>query len=475
MNPHYDVVVIGSGPSGQKAAIQAAKGDRSVAICEQDREIGGSCVHHGTIPSKALRESALRWGEVHANDLTRPDVSIADLIGEVGHVVQGHDHYMTEQLIRNGVEIVRGRAAFIDPHRVCIQHPSGDEIEVSADNIVIATGSEPRHPPEVPIDHEFIFDSDSILSLAYLPRSLAVLGAGVIACEYASIFAVLGVEVTMIDRYPMPLGFLDGDLTARFVESFENCGGRFMGNANIAKIGFDGVSGVETTLDDGTVIASDKALCALGRVSRLSGLRIENSGVEVSERDLVVVNDFGQTCVPHIYAAGDVIGPPSLASASMEQGRRAARHILGLDMGRPSDWIPSGIYAVPELACVGLTEDQTREEYGHVLVGRSDFSEIARGHISRKQSGMLKLVASPDRIVRGVHIVGEQATDLVHIGQMGLLQGATLDTYVDNVFNFPTYAESYRVAALSATSQTANWHPGMVAGADQNVGDAARP
>jgi NAD(P) transhydrogenase len=456
---HYDIFVIGSGPAGQKAAVQAAKAGRTVAVCEQLKEVGGACVHHGTIPSKALRERAVDQAKAIArlqsmNIVDRgANLGVAALIGEMGEVVKAHDAYMTEQLQRNDIDVIHGRASFVDDKRVDVRHVNGKVDSFSADYFVIASGSKPRLLDHVPVDHEFIYDSDSVLSLAYLPQSMVVLGGGVIACEYASIFALLGVKVTLIDRYPMPLGFLDSDLTERFLASFERHGGTFIGNADVAAVKFDGISRVETHFSEGTVVKSDKVLCALGRVSQLEGLKVENAGVSVSDQQLVEVDEAGQTSVPHIYAVGDVVGPPSLASASMEQGRRAACAILGLDAGRQSEWIPTGIYAVPEMASVGLTETAAREVYGDVVVGFADFKEIARGLIANASDGLLKLVVSPDRVVRGIHIVGAQATDLIHIGQMGLIQNASVDVYVENVFNFPTYAESYRVAALQAAAK----------------------
>ena len=458
---HYDILVIGSGPAGQKAAVQAAKAGRKVAICEQLREVGGACVHHGTIPSKALRERAVEEFRVLerlkalGSEHEIPNVGLAALIGEMGEVVKAHDRYMAEQLRRNRIDVIHGRASFETDAILNVRYTNGKTEQFTADYFVIASGSKPRKLDNVPVDHEYIFDSDSILSLAYLPESMVVLGGGVIACEYASVFALLGVQVTLIDRFELPMGFLDSDLTDRFIASFSNRGGKFVGNTEIREVRFDGIAQVETELIDGTIIRSEKVLCALGRVSQLSGLKVENAGLKVNERQLIEVDKMGKTAVPHIYAAGDVIGPPSLASASMEQGRRAACDILGLNPGRQGDWIPTGIYAVPELACVGVSEVAARETFDEIVVGYAHFKEIARGHIAHSQEGMLKLVVSGDRMIRGVHIVGEQATELIHIGQMGLIQGATVDTFVENVFNFPTYAESYRVAALSAAAQLA--------------------
>ena len=461
MNKLYDAVVIGSGPAGQKAAIQLAKAGRQVAICERLREVGGACVHYGTIPSKALRERAEERAKVNARllELNLPEmdrsVGVAELIGEMSEVVSAHDQYMTEQLQRNGVEIVHGRAAFQDANSVSVLTTTGQQMLLQAKNFVICTGSKPRHPDHVAIDHEHVYDSDSILTLAYLPQTMVVLGGGVIACEYASIFAMLGVRVTLIDRYAKPLGFLDHDLTDAFVAAFELRGGDFLGEVDVVSCAFDGVSQVATTLADGTVIKSDKVLCAQGRVADLQNLNIERAGLAIDDRQLLSVDEHGRTSQPHIYAAGDVVGPPSLASSSMEQGRRAACHMLGKELGVIGDLLPSGIYSIPELSSVGLTEKQAREQYDGVVIGLADFREIARGHIANAQDGLLKLVVSADGVIRGVHVIGTHATDLVHIGQMGLLQGADVNTFIDNIFNFPTYAESYRVAAIHAAAKLA--------------------
>ena len=293
---------------------------------------------------------------------------------------------------------------------------------------MIATGSKPRKPDNVPIDHESIYDSDSILSLGYLPASLVVLGGGVIASEYASIFAVLGVEVTMIDRSATPLAFLEPEMIDGFLTAFDRHGGRFLGDAPLDES--NSTASVTCIRLEGWSRRQRQLLCALGRISQVDGLHVERAGVKVNDRQLVEVNAFGQTSAPHIYAAGDVIGPPSLASAAMEQGRRAACHMLGIDPGRQGDWMPSGIYSIPEIASVGLTSEHTRARHGATVVGLARFNEIARGHIARCPDGVLKMIASPDGVVRGIHIIGDNATDLVHIGQMGLIQSAAAETYV---------------------------------------------
>jgi NAD(P) transhydrogenase len=455
----YDLIVVGSGPAGQKAAVQAAKAGRRVALIEQLKQVGGACVHQGTIPSKALRERAVerrRFADRlkdYGLPWQAPVADVASLIGEMTDVIHHHDVYMAAQMQRNGIDVIHGRASFLSPSQMQVRFTDGRETQLSARYFVIATGSKPRRPGNVPIDHESIYDSDSILSLAYLPTSLVVLGGGVIASEYASIFALLGVDVTMIDRYATPLGFLEPEMIDGFLAAFERYGGRFVGNAVVERVEFDGISQVHTHLTDGRVVKSEKLLCALGRISQLDGLHAERAGVSVNDRQLVEVNGFGQTSVPHIYAAGDVIGPPSLASAAMEQGRRAACHMLGIDAGRQGEWLPSGIYCVPEIASVGLTSEQTRARFGSVVVGIARFDEIARGHIARCPDGVLKMLASSDGVVRGIHIIGDNATDLVHIGQMGLIHSVNVETYVENVFNFPTFAECYRVAALQIAGQ----------------------
>ena len=292
--------------------------------------------------------------------------------------------------------------------------------------------------------------------MTYLPASLTVLGAGVIASEYASIFAALGVRVTMIDHGPRPLAFLDPELTHTFVASFERTGGRFIGNAQVKTLAWDGLSQVVATLDDGATFASDKALFALGRVANVEGLELERAGLSANARGLIDVDAHGRTAVPHIYAVGDVIGPPSLASAAMEQGRRAARHALGLTLGAPTETIPLGIYTIPEMSSVGATEEQTIAREGRAVVGRARFDEIARGQIAAIPDGMVKLVASADgRLLRGVQIVGEGACELIHVGQIALLAGWEIDAFVENTFNFPTLAEAYRVAALDVVKRRA--------------------
>lgn len=455
----YDVIVIGSGPAGQKAAVQGAKSGQRVAIIERDSLFGGACVHRGTIPSKTLRENALRVKHMRKNvalvDFKLDEnTEMATLMDRLDDVLKAHDDFMRRQIDRNQIERIHGRASFVDNHTLNINHVGGETREITSHKIIIATGSHPRHPDTIPIDHEHLFDSDSILSMLYLPASLTVLGGGVIASEYASIFQALGVKVTMIDRYPTPLGFLDSDMTDRFVREFEVMGGTWLGNQQVKKVYWDGVRDVITECEDGTIVRSQKLLCAAGRLANVKELQLQNAGLMLNERGLISVDDQLCTVVDNIYAAGDVIGPPSLASASMEQGRRASCNALGVKIGDSSQLIPAGIYGVPELSSVGLTEQQAREKYGDVIVGKADFSEVARGQISGNTGGMLKLVSDPQGdAILGVMIVGESSTEVIHIGHMAMLCHAKVDIFIESTFNFPTLAEAYRIAALDIVAK----------------------
>jgi len=452
----FDLLVVGSGPAGQKAAIQAVKAGRRVALLEREAAVGGACVHRGTIPSKTLRDAALRATAVSIDPDAEiaADIEVKSLTTRLDHVVRAHAAYMERQVRRNGITYLHGRARFLTPHEMLLRSLDGSARTLAAELIVIATGSRPRAPQDVPIDHEHILDSDSILSMIYLPRSLTVLGGGVIASEYASIFARLGVKVTMIDAAPRPLRFVDGEIVERFLAGFAANGGRFLGGHRPTSVRWDGLASVRTVLDDGTAIASEKMLVALGRAANVEDLDLAAAGLAVDERGLVAVDEHLRTAQPHIYAVGDVIGPPALASTSMEQGRRAVCHALGLEPGHPPELSPIGIYTIPEIATVGLDEHEAQKRHGAILVGRSRFDEVARGQIGGITDGLLKLVADGEgRKLLGAHIVGEGATELIHVAQMALLAGLDVDTFIENIFNFPTLAEAYRVAALDIAEQ----------------------
>lgn len=456
---HFDLVVIGAGPGGQKAAVQGAKAGRKVLLVEREAAVGGECVRRGTIPSKTLRQCGLnymRWTRdfVDRDAGERCQLAMATLLRRQSAVTCAHEDYMSRQMERNGIAIWRGHASFSGPRSIEVKGVDGARQRVSADVIVIATGSRPRTPPNVPVDHENILDSDSILSLAYLPKSLIVLGAGVIACEFASVFAALGVKVTIVDKGERPLAFLDSELTTRFVTEFEALGGKFLGRRNLAKVEFDGVSQVELALEGGELLRADKVLCALGRVAQVSGLALDKAGLAVNSRGTLDVDANCATRTPGIYAVGDVIGPPALAATSMEQGRRAVRHAFGLPPLSVSSTTPVGIYTIPEMSSVGLTEAEVIAREGGALVGRAKFSELARGHINGDEGGLLKLVCdSSGRKLLGAQILGDGATELIHVAQMAIASQQDIDVFIDNVFNFPTFAEAFLVAALDVLGQ----------------------
>jgi NAD(P) transhydrogenase len=456
----FDVLVLGAGPAGHKAAIQAAKAGRRVLVVERQSAPGGECVHHGTIPSKTLREIAAYLQGLRARtegeiDIALPaETRVASMMRRLRAVRGSHERFLAAQLERNRVAFWHGRARFLARDEVEVRSPDGSSRRVRAALIVIATGSKPRRPSNVPVDHENVLDSDSILSLIYLPTSLTVLGSGVIACEFASLFAALGVRVTLVDTASRPLAFLDPELTEPFVAAFVRQGGTLELEQHIESVRCD-ANAVVTTLGDGRELSAEKCLCALGRIADVQDLDLGAAGLSLTSRGHIPVDENLRTPVEGIYAAGDVVGPPALAATAIEQGRRAVRHGLGLEMNRAGEHVPIGIYTLPEIGSVGLTEDAARAAFGDVLVGRAHFKELARAHINGQTEGLLKLIAARDGKILGAHAVGEGATELVHVAQMALAGNLTLEAFVDNVFNFPTLAEAYRVAAIDATAQKA--------------------
>jgi len=459
----YDFVVIGGGPAGMKAGVQASKEGKRVLMIDRAPGMGGECVRRGTIPSKTLRETAncmamikRRSSGLVANEMGE-QVKVEALMRRLREVLHGHESFMGAQIARNAIDMMQGKASFTGPKSLYVEMRRGVERYVEAEHIVIATGSRPRCPDHIDVDHETVLDSDSILSMIYLPSSLVVLGAGVIACEFASVFQTLGTKVTMIDSHPSPLGFMDGDLTEGFVKAFERDGGTFLPNAKVVSSKPDAEGHVLTTLESGEVIQSEKCLCAQGRTASTRGLNLEAAGLELSKRGHVPVDENCQTQVKSIYAVGDVIGPPALAASAMDQGRRAARHALNLDLDMKTALVPCGIYTLPELASVGETEAQVTERLGSCTVSKARFDELARGHISGNTDGFLKLVCDAEgKQVLGVHVMGEGAAELVSIAQMAIYAAMDVDAFVENIFNFPTMAEAYRVAAIGILAQRAS-------------------
>jgi NAD(P) transhydrogenase len=457
----FDLICIGSGPAGQKAAIQAAKAGYHAAVVEREPQAGGACLLSGTIPSKALREQALRYRRMRgcASSLAvelEGDAPLQALLQGVDAVIAAQDRFLQAQLARNHIDLIRGRATLLDAGHVEVERLDGTRCVLEARALLLAPGSRPRHVPTVQVDHEHVLDSDSILSLAYLPRTMIVLGSGVIACEYASIFAALGCGVTLVDKAPEPLGFLDPALRAGFLAAFRGMGGTFRGRVEVAQAHFDGFSQVEVLLGSGERLAADIVLAAFGRVANVEGLGLERVGLGLSPRGHIAVNESYATAVGGIYAAGDAIGPPALACAASDQGRRAALAAFGLPPPAATSLVPTGVYTIPEIGCVGATRGEAEAAGLDVIVGTADFSEVARAHIAGEPAGFLSLLCERSTLrVLGVQALGDGAAELVHLGQAALAAGATCECFIEQIANFPTMAEAYRIAAFEVLKRRA--------------------
>lgn len=456
----FDVVVVGSGPAGQSAAITAARAGRSVLVVERERAIGGECLHRGTIPSKTLRETVLAHRALSRRSGRRvfdsaDEVTMASLVARLDEVVSAQEASVRSQLAEHpSVTIWHGHARFASPHELLVISPGGASRRVQARHVVLACGSRPRRPDGVDVDHEVVLDSDSILSMTYLPRSLVVLGAGVVASEYASIFASLGVAVTMVDAGPRPMAFLDEELTSAFTRAFEASGGRLVLGAEVVRAAAHAVAGVDVELAGGEILHADKVFCALGRAPNVAGLGLERIGVALTRRGHVAVDESCRTALAHVYAVGDIIGPPALASVGMEQGRRAVRHALALPSSRGAEILPFCAYTIPDIASVGLDEAAARARHGGAVVGRARYRDLARAQIAGHADGIVKLVTSPDGTrLLGAQVVGDGASELVHVAQMALVGACDVDVFVETTFNFPTLAEGLRVAALDVLGQ----------------------
>jgi len=456
---HYDMLVIGSGPAGQKAAIQAAKIGKKVGIIERKRVAGGICINTGTIPSKSLREAVLFLSGFRQRNLygasyrVKKDITFEDLAQRCDHVVKAEQEVIQNQLIRNSVDFIIGTASFLDAHRISIKQES--EInEHTADYIVVAVGTEPARPADIPFDSECIVDSDGLLSLKRLPKSLTIVGAGVIGCEYASILATLGIPVVLVERRPRLLEFVDSEIIESLQYQMRNVGVTLRLNEEVVGVSKASDQSPVLQLKSGKQIRSPLLVYSAGRVGATKNLGLEQIGIEPDERGRLKVNGNFQTAMPHIYAVGDVVGFPALASTSMQQGRHAACHALGLSCETSSHLLPYGIYTIPEISMVGRNEDDLTLDGVPYEIGVARYREIARGQIIGDTVGMLKLLFhSETRELLGVHVIGEGATELVHIGQAVIAHGGKLDYFVDTVFNYPTLAECYKVAALAALNK----------------------
>jgi NAD(P) transhydrogenase len=463
----YDLVVIGSGPAGQRAAIQAAKLGKKTALVERRAVLGGVCINTGTIPSKTLREAVLylsgyRLRGIYGESYTvKQNITIEDLLLRVEHVIRHEIDVTRHQLLRNGVAVFNAEASFIDPHtvRLGLVDGSGEKV-VSAAKFVIATGTEATREPHIPFDGQNILVSDDILGLKRLPRTLAIIGAGVIGCEYASIFATLGIRVTLVDREHRLLPFVDREVVeALDYHLRERRMTLWLGESvtGIERVENGTTTHVRIHLASGKQIVAEKALYSIGRTGATAGLNLPAAGLQPDGRGRLKVDSTYQTEVPDIYAAGDIIGFPSLASTSMEQGRLAACHAFGVEAQSAPALFPYGIYTIPEISFVGRNEEELTQQNVPYEVGKATYSEIARGQIIGDDIGMLKLLFHRDsRELLGVHIIGESASELVHIGQAVLTFGGKIDYFIRNVFNYPTLAEGYKNAAFDGINRLAD-------------------
>ena len=464
---HYDCVVIGTGPSGQKGAIQAAKLGKRVAVVEKSRVLGGAQINTGTIPSKALREAtmhltgagATRHGLRSETQRKRKNISIADLAQYSQSVIRNEWDIIADQFDRNQIDLLWGAGRFIDSNTVCVE--GQDSICVTADKFLLAVGTRPARPTHVPFDDQMIFTSDEIVKLETLPRSMIVVGGGVIGTEFACIMATLGVRVTLVEGRNQVLGFLDNEIADAFQYFMRKCditlrlGERVDSIEKVEVTNGTNRELVQATLESGKKLRAETLLYAVGRQGVCGSMGLDNIGLSYDDRERLQVNEYYQTEVPHVYAAGDVIGFPALASTSMEQGRRAICHAFG----EPSDdyntdLFPYGIYSIPEISMVGQTEEQLTEAAIPYECGVAEYREIARGHLIGDDLGMLKmLIHQETHKVLGVHAIGSGATELIHIGQAVMALDGDAEFFINNVFNFPTLAECYKVAAYNGLNK----------------------
>ncbi|WP_181784162.1 Si-specific NAD(P)(+) transhydrogenase [Pseudonocardia pini] len=458
----YDLLVIGSGPGGQKAAIAAAKLGKRVAIAERRDMMGGVCVNTGTIPSKTLREAVLYLTGFAQREMygasyrVKSEITIADLLARTSHVVGREVEVIRNQLMRNHVDILGGTAHFEDPHTVTVQGPErGDHTTVTAEFVVIATGTRPARPPEVEFDDEeyHVVDSDAVLHLKRVPTSMVVVGAGVIGIEYASMFAAVGTKVTVVEKRPTMLDFCDPEIVESLKFHLRDQGVSFRFGEEVSRVE-NTAKGTITSLASGKKIPADMVMYSAGRQGVTDELALDKANLMADKRGRIAVDGNYRTEVDHIYAVGDVIGFPALAATSMDQGRLAAYHAFGEPARELHGLQPIGIYTVPEISYCGKTEAELTESATPYEVGMSRYRELARGAIVGDSYGMLKLlVSTEDRTLLGVHVFGTNATDLVHIGQAIMGCGGTVDYLVDTVLNYPTLSEAYKVAALDVTNK----------------------
>jgi NAD(P) transhydrogenase len=463
----YDLIVIGSGPAGQKAALSAAKLGKRVALVESRSAVGGVCIHTGTIPSKAIREAVLHltglrersvYGEGYS---VKQNITMADLLYRCKHVVRTEVDVIQNQMARNGVSMFFGTASFVDANTVKLNREGAtgsqpqENIELRAANFLVAVGTEPARPANVPFAKNRIIDSNELIELAELPRSMIIVGGGVIGVEYACMLAAVGVRVTLVDCRPSLLEFVDDELTESLQFRMRDMGVRLRLGESVAHIDLLDGDLVGATLESNKTLKAQTLLYAIGRQGATAALNLASAGLEADSRGRLKVNENYQTAVPHIYAAGDVIGFPALASTSMEQGRIATCHMFQHFAEAAATLFPYGIYTIPEISMVGQTEQALTAAGTPYEVGLARYRETARGLLIADPHGLLKLLFHPEsRRLLGVHVIGTGATELVHIGQTVMAAGMPIDYFIETVFNYPTLAECYKVAALDGINRS---------------------
>jgi NAD(P) transhydrogenase len=460
----FDLIVIGSGPAGEKGAAKAAYFRKNVGLVERAQWDGGIFINTGTIPSKCLREAALYYSGLRQRGLygidysLRDNLTVRDFMHRKDAVVDLERDKVHNNLLAHHIEVIRGSASFADAQTVGVQLNDGGTETMQGDFVLIATGSKPYRPPDIAFDDQFIFDSDTILHMDRIPKSMVVVGGGVIGCEYASIFTALGVKVILVAGADRLLPFLDAEVSARLKETLESLGLQLIFNDRPASVKTQS-DGVCVTMKSGAVLETETALLSTGRKPLVDGLGLDKAGITLSDRGSITVNEHYQTSVPHIYAAGDVIGFPALGSTSMEQGRLAVSHAFDLpNKPRLTESLPLGIYTIPEISAVGETEESCKTKGIEYEVGRAQYANNIRGQMIGETRGFLKLIFRRDnQLLLGVHVIGESATDLVHIGMMAIELGGSLNHLVDSVFNAPTLSEMFKAAAYDGLGNLAGY------------------
>jgi NAD(P) transhydrogenase len=466
----YDLLVIGSGPAGQKAAVQAAKLGKTVGIIERKAGIGGVSTNTGTIPSKALREAVLYLSGFRQRNLygtgyrLKEAVTIEDLAFRSNHIIKSEIEIVKDQMARNRIDLIFGEACFVDPHRLLVQQ-AGTATEHYAHVIVIAVGTVPTRPNDIPFDSHTIIDTDGLITLKRLPTSIIIVGGGVIGTEYASILAMIGVKVVLIDKRPRLLEFVDAQIIDALQRQMTDIGVTLYHEEEVVAIRKESDGQVTVSLTHRPPITATTLMYAIGRIGATQRLNLAAVGITPDARGRLIVNEHFQTAIPHIYAAGDVIGFPALASTSMQQGRHAACHAFGHPDHTDTDLLPYGIYAIPEISTVGRNEEELAKAEIPYASGIAHYREIARGQLIGDQTGMLKLLFHRHtHALLGVHAIGEGATELIHIGQAVMAYQGKIDYFIDTVFNYPTLAECYKVAALDGINRLPRPWPGKTLG-----------